>query len=152
GRWKLLFELRRNRERLSPGLAEGHTRFQARNHGIIWTLAPRLCGRINHQRDPDLLPNRKSETLGHHADDCAKPAVRANGRADDGGRLRVAIAPDMLAQKDDRFSAGTIITFAKTTAENRLDTECGKCDRGELGPGEPLGPPLVGCEVHWRER
>src|SRR5262249_8813101 len=122
------------------------------NHRIVWTLAPRLRWRVDRQRDPDLLPNRESETFGHHADHGTKGAVCSNGCADDAGRLRVAIAPEMLAQKDDRFGTRAIVTLAKTAAENRLDPECGKRRRCDLGSGEPLGPALIGGEVHRRLR
>ena len=74
-----LLELRRDRPRPAPVACATLTPgFSRRDHRVVGTLAARLGERIDRQRHPQRLADRKRELLRHHADDRALDAAGAD--------------------------------------------------------------------------
>ena len=62
-------------------------------------------------------------------------AVGANRRADDGRRAAVAVAPERVAEQDDRLGARAIVAVAEAAAEHRFDAE--RLERRDASSARP---------------
>lgn len=109
GRWVFGFEPRRNRGNLRLRLCDAAAGLQPRDHLILRVLAPGLGERIDRERNPRHLEDRKPEALRHHADDRAHDAVDPHGCPHDLRGTAEALQPQLVAEQDHRIGPRPIV-------------------------------------------
>ena len=144
----LLLELRGDGLGLRLGLRDPVTGLQPAHDEIARTLAALRGERVGGERQPGLLSERKREPLGHHTNDGAHDAVRADRPAHDARRPSKPLAPELRIDEQDRLGPRAIVPGAKAAPEDRLNTERFECGDAELPGGESLGPPFLVGEIH----
>ncbi len=150
-RRELGLELRGNRPRLRFRLGQRHVRLEQPHHLVRRPVGARLGERTDHERDPELLLERKAERLRHHADDRPVDAAGPHGPADHVRSAAVLLLPQVVAEQHDRRGGRTIVTLAETAADHRVHAQHPEDGHRQFPRREPLRAPLLGRQVDRRD-
>ena len=104
------------------------------------------CSRVGDSRAPDLdWFAQELEACGEYADDRMSAAVDTQGSVDHVGIGIKMAFPIVMAENNQRRSAGAILVRSKRPAKDRLDSEHGKETRGDAAAFDALRVAGGGC-------
>ncbi len=126
------------------GVTPGFIRAQI----VIADARARLHRRfVDLQRLPDLVDRREPERRRHHAHDGRRHVADEDLRAEEAGIRRESLAPDPLADHDDRRRRRARVGVGQRAPEDRRDARHRERRRGHFGDRDRLDDAVAHQEV-----